>query len=175
MDTGDWDYLETLDLFIKEEQQHAGWLGRWMDTIGFPRLTSHPSDHFFRKVRHLLGLELSLITLSTAEIIAVPYYRAVMRATNDPFLKAVCRKILKDEARHLRFQQAAITHFMGKQPLLFRWLAGVYASVALEAAVFLVYRGHRPVWKVSGMTWLKLRYRTRSIAGHYHMISLFSK
>ncbi len=175
MDTGDWDYLETLQLFIKEEQQHAAWLGKWLDRHHFLRLKSHPTDHFFRALRHLFGLELSLITLCTAEILAVPYYRAVMQLTSDPYLKAVCKKILKDEARHLRFQQAAIAHFLGKQNRLMRFLARVYAHLALEGAVLLVHLEHRKVWQGTDMSWMKLRHRCKSIVYEFRLVSLFSK
>src|SRR5688572_26644629 len=66
--------------FIAEEQRHSAHLGRFMSQQGIRPLESHWVDHVFRRVRNLGGLELCLSVLSTAEMIAVPYYRALREA-----------------------------------------------------------------------------------------------
>ena len=61
-------------------------------------------EAFFRRLRHTVGLRLSLTILLSAELIAVPYYTALMRATDDAILQTICKQILLDEAMHIRFQ-----------------------------------------------------------------------
>lgn len=166
-ETGFTDYPEALDCLIREENQHADWLGHFLDLHHLPRLHSHPSDSLFRRARHLGGLELSLTLLRTAEVIAVPYYRALMQASRSEVLRAICRQILKDEARHLRFQQQALQAFLSKRPGWFR--AGIRATghLAMGAAVLLVFFGHRPVWQASGIGLWRLYQRCRQISAVY--------
>jgi hypothetical protein len=102
-------FVEALALFIKEEQRHSGQLLRFMEQQGIPALGGHWVDHVFRRLRVLAGLELELRVLVTAEIIAVPYYRALGRATGSELLRAICESILVDEAGHLRFQASMLS------------------------------------------------------------------
>src|SRR5215212_8244718 len=75
--TGDPHFVATLELFIKEEQRHSASLGRFLDLHGVPHLKKHWLDQIFRRIRRLAGFELIVTVLVTAEIIAVPYYRAL--------------------------------------------------------------------------------------------------
>jgi hypothetical protein len=102
--TSDPYYAAALSLFVREEQRHSAYLARFMDREHIPRLAAHWLDQCFRKLRGLAGLELSVRVLVAAEIIAVPYYRALGTATQSPLLKAVCDCILNDEREHLRYQ-----------------------------------------------------------------------
>lgn len=97
-------FLGALDLFIKEEQRHSRHLARFLQREGVAVLETHWVDRVFRRVRKFAGLELCLRVLVMAEIVAVPYYTALLRATNSPLLGAICANILADEADHLRFQ-----------------------------------------------------------------------
>jgi hypothetical protein len=76
-------FAGALDIFIKEEQQHSRYLAAFMESQSIPRVDKHWVDTVFRKLRGLAGLELSLTVLVTAEIVAVPYYRALRSATGD--------------------------------------------------------------------------------------------
>ena len=78
-------FAGALDLFIKEEQQHSRYLAAFMESEGIPLLPRHWVDSTFRLLRGLAGLELSLTVLVTAEIIAVPYYRACAAQRAHPF------------------------------------------------------------------------------------------
>lgn len=105
------ELVPTLELFIREEQRHSAWLAAFMDRHHIPRTTHHWIDGAFRTIRNLAGLELSLRILSTAEVIAVPYYTALGRATGSPLLRALCDRILEDEDRHLAFQAGNFARF----------------------------------------------------------------
>lgn len=103
-ESGDRHLVAALELFIKEEQRHSAWLGRFLVIQGIPCLERHWVDNVFRRLRKLAGLELSVTVLVSAEIIAVPFYRALRNATRSDLLGAICERILADEAAHLRFQ-----------------------------------------------------------------------
>lgn len=103
-DSGDRDYVEALRLFIAEEQRHSRDLGRFLDQEGIPRLARHWTDGVFRRIRRLMGLDLCVSVLVTAEIIARVYYQALREATSSPVLRRLCDQILRDEAAHVAFQ-----------------------------------------------------------------------
>lgn len=106
--SADPDFLPSLKLFIQEEQRHSGELGRFLDREGIPRLEKHWVDQVFRRLRKLAGLEIMVRVLVTAEIIALPYYRALREATRSPLLRSICSRILVDEDAHLRYQSATL-------------------------------------------------------------------
>jgi hypothetical protein len=103
--SGDAHFPEAVALFIQEEQRHSRILGRFLDLNSVPCLGRHWVDSVFRRVRALAGLELCMRVLATAEIMAVPYYAALGKATSSPLLAAICTNILADEAAHLAFQE----------------------------------------------------------------------
>ena len=102
--TGDRAYVEALGLFIAEENRHARDLGRVLDLAGIPRVGHSWPDTVFRVLRRLAGLELSIVVLVTAEIIAKVYYAALREASGSPVLRKLCEQILCDEVRHVHFQ-----------------------------------------------------------------------
>jgi hypothetical protein len=139
-------FPRALHLFIREEQRHSAHLLRFMGRQGIPALSQHWVDSVFRHLRGLAGLELSLRVLVTAEIIAVPYYRALGRATNSPLLRALSARILADEAAHLRFQASMLRRVaLDRHPRLARLVARMH-RLFLAATVCIVWREHRSVF-----------------------------
>jgi hypothetical protein len=147
---GDRYFSEALALFVKEEQRHSADLGRFMDAQGIPRFSKHWIDSIFRRLRVLAGLELSLRVLVTAEIIAVPYYRALGGATACELLGALSDRILKDEAGHLKFQASMLSRITARRhPLLLR-LGWRLHRLFLVATCLVVWRDHRGVFRAAG-------------------------
>lgn len=101
--TGDPAYAAAIDLFIREEQDHARLLGVVLDRWGIARLRRHWSDWLFRRCRHALGFQGEIAVLLMAEIVALKYYSLVRQGTNDAAVRAVCDQILHDEKFHVRF------------------------------------------------------------------------
>lgn len=143
--SGDVAYCRALDLFIREEQHHAALLGRFMDLAGIARVRRTWVDSVFRRLRRFAGLETSICVLLTAEVISKVYYRGLLAATASPALRAICRRILEDEASHLEFQSerlAILRH--GRDP--WRIAAAVAAQRLLFAgSVAVVWLRHGPV------------------------------
>ncbi|MCX6585302.1 MAG: ferritin-like domain-containing protein [Acidobacteria bacterium] len=101
---GDADLPEAVAGLIAEEQRHSRWLALVLRTHGEPLLRRHWVDGVFRLLRRTVGFGLEVAVLVSAEVVAVPYYSAVARVSTLPSLRAICARILEDEAFHLQFQ-----------------------------------------------------------------------
>jgi len=168
-------FLPTLQLFISEEQGHSAVLGRFLDRERIPRLATHWIDGVFRRLRKLAGLEICVMTLVTAEVLAIPFYRALRDATRSPLLRAICVRILCDEVDHLNYQ--ALTVGLIRRPLSHRAQAvHSFCHAALfRGTALLLWQQHcaifraagwdfRRFWKESWQGFARLRRCTRQIA-----------
>ena len=146
LSNGDAAYATAIRLFIREEQRHAGYLGRLLAAEGVALELRTWADSIFRKLRHLGGLETTICVLLTAEIIAQVYYGALRRATRSPVLRAICRRVLADEAAHVRFQAERLA--MLRRPAV-GWigLCLVLQRVLFGAALVVVWVNHGPVFR----------------------------
>jgi hypothetical protein len=144
------DFLEALALFVKEEQRHSGYLLRFMQREGIPASSSHWVDTVFRRLRVLAGLELSLRVLVTAEIIAIPYYRALGAATQSPLLEAICSRILEDEAAHLRFQASMLSRISSARPFFADRIVSAIHRTFLFITCQVVWFEHGRVFGAAG-------------------------
>jgi hypothetical protein len=143
-------FADAVALFIKEEQQHSAYLAAFMESQCIPRVSRHWVDTIFRQLRGLAGLELSLTVLVTAEIIAVPYYRALRNATKSPTLKIICTRILEDETKHLEFQASMLARIAANRPpLLHRILTNLH-GLFLLGTIVVVWREHRSALELGG-------------------------
>jgi hypothetical protein len=154
--TGDAGYPKAIDLFVAEEQRHSGLLGRYLDLAGEPRLTKSKVDGIFRWLRHLMGLELSLIVLSTAEVVATVYYKALRDATECELLRSICRQILRDEAGHLAFHRDRFLILRWKRSLVTRSILRLIHHFLLMMTLLPVWWCHRRVFRAGGIGFLKL-------------------
>ena len=155
-------FAGALDLFIKEEQQHSRYLAAFMESQGIPLLQRHWVDSVFRRVRGLAGLELSLTVLVTAEIIAVPYYRALRAATGSPILKMICTRILEDEANHLKYQASMLARVASTRPLALRRALCKLHQLFLRGTILVVWKGHCEVFEAAGYNFR--RFKTETLA-----------
>jgi hypothetical protein len=149
-------FIATLQLFIQEEQRHSRDLGRFLDREGIPRLERHWVDGVFRRVRRLAGLELCLTVLVTAEIIAVPYYKALGAATASPLLRAVCAQILADEQDHLLYQAFNLLRLRALRRRSTRCETACW-RLFLYGTMLVVWREHRRVLVAGGYFWTRFR------------------
>jgi hypothetical protein len=149
------DFLPALDLFIREEQRHSSDLGRFMDREGIPRLKSHWIDGVFRRLRKLAGLELSLAVLVTGEIIAVPYYTALARATASPLLRAICARIIEDEMDHLRYQSDNQSTLRSQRRWHFDAAEWIARNLLMFGALALIWKDHHALFRAGGYSWTR--------------------
>ncbi|MEO8450460.1 MAG: ferritin-like domain-containing protein, partial [Gemmatimonadota bacterium] len=140
--TGDLAYPATIDRFIGEEQQHARYLAQFLELEAIPLVRHTSVDGIFRRLRRLAGLETMLSVLITAEIIAQVYYAALGRATCSPVLRSICRRILVDEAVHVRFQAERIA-LLRRRSWLGRRVGPIMHGCLAAGACIVVWAGHR--------------------------------
>jgi hypothetical protein len=145
-------FLPALQLFIAEEQEHSHLLGRFLDREHIPRLQAHWIDGVFRRLRKLAGMELCAMVLVTAETLAIPFYQALRDATHSTLLRAMCVRILCDEAAHLRFQALTlglIRRSLSKRARAVRALAH---SALFHGTALLLWQQHRRVFCAAAWT-----------------------
>ena len=150
--TGDALFPEALRLFIREEQRHSGQLLRFMRAQGIPSVAKHWVDSVFRRVRVLAGLELELRVLVTAEVIAVPYYRALGRATRSELLRSISDRILREETEHLRFQASMLSRIETSRLRHLRRLVWKAHRWFLIGTCCVVWTEHQSVFLAAGIS-----------------------
>lgn len=139
------DYMDALDLFIKEEQRHSATLRRFLQNTKEETLTKHWVDTVFRKLRKLIDIEVEVIVLLTAETIAMVYYKRLQEATQSPVLFAICKQILLDETRHINFQSSSLYKIRQHQPFARNVAMTVAHFILMLGTTVLVWREHNSV------------------------------
>src|SRR5438270_3777945 len=150
------NFIPSLELFIKEEQRHSRHLARFLQREGVAVLQQHWVDRVFRRVREFAGLELCLRVLVVAEIVAVPYYTALQRATGSALLQSICANILIDEADHLRFQAENLERLQRSRPSLPTMELMFWRCFQL-GTLLVVWREHGEVLRAGGYGWNSFR------------------
>jgi hypothetical protein len=143
-------FLPSLELFIAEEQHHSGILGRFLDREGIPKLSNHWLDSVFRRLRKLAGLDVCVMVLVTAEVLAIPFYQALRDATRSHLLRSICIRILCDEAAHLNYQ--ALTLGSLRRPLhsKTRAIRFLCHSMLFRCTALVLWQQHRIVFRAAG-------------------------
>lgn len=146
----DQSYEDAVKLFIKEEQDHAEVLGRFMAIHNIPPLKKDWLDNTFRKLRKLGGLEGSVTVLLSAEIISMVYYDALDRSTRSFMLQEISRQILVDEDMHLRFQSYTLRIVYSRKQKFSVLFSGILHSILMVGTILMVWFFHRKVLKAGG-------------------------
>jgi len=102
-ETGDATYATAIELFVKEEQEHARLMAEILRGLGAPLLTSDWSDNCFKFMRRAFGLHQELLVLLLPEMIAKCYFRVLHHGTMYPVPRAIFAQILHDEDGHVAF------------------------------------------------------------------------
>ena len=154
-------FLPALALFVAEEQGHSNLLGRFLDREGIPRLTRNWLDGVFRRLRKLAGLEVCVTVLVTAELLAIPFYQALRESTCSLLLRAICVRILCDEAAHVNYQ--ALTLGLLRRGLCdrSRTLRSFFHSTLLSGTALLLWQQHRLVFRASGWSFRRFWIESR--------------
>jgi hypothetical protein len=141
--TGDAEYQECVDLFIKEEQEHSRLQARILDALGAPLLRHHWSNSCFVHLRRLFALEEELLVLLVPEMIAQRYFRALREGTGDPALRAVFARIVSDEDGHVAFHVDFLRQRLAGLPLARRILLRAGWRAVFRGACLVVMWDHR--------------------------------
>ncbi len=144
------EYVESITYFIREEQHHAAVLARYMVRHDIPKKSQPFLDSVFRRLRRLAGLEFSIMVLQVAEIVSEAYYSALREATGSRLLKALCKRILQDEAAHLRFHAERLALLRRQRPAVFRSVGHLAQRALVYPSLLMVWWFHARCFKAGG-------------------------
>jgi hypothetical protein len=150
--TGDPIYQAAIDLFIKEEQEHARLMARVLEKLQAPLLNRHWSDACFILLRRLFGLHHELLILLVPEMIAKRYFRALRDGSVDPVLRGVFAQILHDEEGHLAFHIDYLQRAFVALPIPARLVLRSLWRVVFQAACVVVVVDHCSVLRGVGVS-----------------------
>ncbi len=150
--SGDKEYIEAIDLFIAEEQEHARLMARLLKRMGATLLESHWSDRVFISLRRALGLRTELMVLLVPEMIAKRYFRALHDGTKDPILRAVFDQICRDEDGHVAFHVDTLHRMLASQSIPLRMLTRLAWRCVFRAACLVVMLDHFSVLRACGVS-----------------------
>jgi hypothetical protein len=106
--------------------------------------------------------------LVTAEVLAVPYYRAVHRISSCPTLRAICRRILREEAQHLLFQASTLATLQRTRPAWWTALTRSAQHILLAGTCLIVWAHHGPVLRRGRINLLTFVLSCRALLRHVH-------
>ncbi|MEV0466230.1 ferritin-like domain-containing protein [Nocardia tengchongensis] len=149
---GDPVYAAAVRLFVAEERNHARLLLNLLHAAGEKPISAHWTDAIFVRLRRGLGLRLELMVLSVAEVIAVPYYRALRDGARDPLTTRTAALILADEQRHIPFHTHRLRLAFAPTPPVLRPLIRATWWAILHAAILVVLLDHGPALRQLGST-----------------------
>jgi len=112
--TGDDAYMMCIDMFVKEEQEHARLLAQVIQSMEGNLIKWHWTDAAFVSLRRLLGLNTEILVLYIAEIIGKSFYRVVRDNCADSSLSELFDQIVHDELGHLEFHCQYLVAKLGK-------------------------------------------------------------
>jgi hypothetical protein len=144
-------YVDAVKLFIKEEQKHGNNLGRYLDTIGQPRIKKNWGDTLFRKIRYFnASMEMWTLAVITVENAAQIFYQSLKDATKCSLLKEICTDILIDEAPHIKFQQERLSVIFNTKSPAGKAVSFYCYKVFYFATTLLVWMAHKKLFKAGG-------------------------
>lgn len=144
-------YTKAMEGLIREEQNHALALGRFMEQEKIPFIEEHWLDSIFKRIIKTPSLAFTIMILLAAETVATVFYNALARATHSKTLKAICSQILVDEAMHVRFQVEALQQFYNKYGAVRRTIFRHGYTLMMLMMCLVVWFQYRKVFKAGGL------------------------
>jgi hypothetical protein len=143
---------QIVDLWFKEEAEHARLLGCAVKRFGGRFIESHWSFTAFCLCRRALGVRFELQVLTLTELVSTGYYRMMRNHSPDGPLAAMCELILRDEAGHVAFQRDRIADSGHPRPGLRGGLWRIQFLLCGYAAGTMLWINHASGLKAIGGT-----------------------
>jgi len=99
------DARTVVDHWFAEEREHSRLLTHAVKRVGGTFVSSTFGFELFYAIRRRLGVQFEMLVLLIVEIVSTGYYRVIRRHVDDEPLGAMCKLILRDEARHIDFHR----------------------------------------------------------------------
>jgi len=139
-----------VDLWFKEEAEHARLLGCAVKRFNGRIITSHWSFTAFCLCRRALGVRFELQVLTLTELVSTAYYRMLRHYSPDGPLAAMCELILRDEGGHVAFQRDRIMSAGNPRPGLRGLLWRIQFLLCGYGAATVLWSSHAPCLKAIG-------------------------
>jgi len=141
------DYIESVRLFIKEEQKHGNNLGRYLDALDKPRIKHNWGDSLFRKIRYCnTSMEIWTLAVITVESAAQIFYQSLKNATGCTLLKQICTDILIDEAYHIDFQTERMSIIFENKSSTAKLLSRYFYFIFFFCTSLVVWIAHKKLF-----------------------------
>ncbi len=128
-----------VDLWFAEEREHSRLLAQAVRRVGGEFITDTFAFRLFNQCRRALGVQFEMLVLLIVEIVSTGYYRVIRQHVGDEPIAAMCKLILRDEARHIEFHRDRLA---ARYPRGFGfWRACVFRTLGHACAWFL-WLGH---------------------------------
>jgi bacterioferritin (cytochrome b1) len=150
--TNDPVYMAVIDLFIKEEQEHARLMAKALQLMNGSLLKRHWSDACFILLRRLFGLNQELLVLLMPEMIAKRFFRALHDGVTDPVLRAMFGQIMHDEEGHLAFHVDFLQRALAALSLPARAVNRCVWRLLFRASCLVVIVDHRAILREVGVS-----------------------
>jgi len=139
-----------VDLWFREEAEHARLLGCAVKRFNGRIITSHWSFTAFCLCRLALGVRFELQVLTLTELVSTAYYRMLRQYSPDGPLAAMCELILRDEAGHVAFQRDRIMASGNPRPGTRGLLWRIQFLLCGYGAATVLWVSHAPCLKAIG-------------------------
>ena len=149
--TGDAQYIASVGLFIKEEQEHARLMAGILKSLGAPLISGHWSDVCFILLRRLFGLKEELLILLIPEMIAKRYFKALHDGIDSPVVRQVCAQICHDEDAHVSFHTNYLNKFYSPLPFHERMIIQTLWRFVFRGACLVVLWDHGAILRAAGV------------------------
>ena len=130
---------QTVDMWFDEEREHSRLLAGAVRRIGAEFVTDTLAFRMFYALRRSMGVNFEMLVLLIVEIVSTGYYRVIRRHVGDEPLAAMCKLILRDEARHIDFHRDRLAALHGNS--FGFWRALGFRLLGFGCAAFL-WLGH---------------------------------
>lgn len=150
--TGDPVYAKAIELFIKEENEHARLMAKILQGLGAPLLQNDWTDDCFKSMRRAFGLHQELLVLLLPEMIAKCYFRALHDGTRYAMPRAVFAQILHDEEGHVAFHVDYLRLAFEKLSFSQRIAILILWRIVYRVTCVVVMYDHRDVIRACGVS-----------------------
>lgn len=145
--------LAALEMFVKEEAEHARLLACMVRRLGGKLVHRHWTHRLFKLVRRAGGFQFEIQMMLTAEIVGTAYYELLMTGTDDPALRDALGLMARDEAGHIGFHLDRMRMRWRTYLPLERTVWALQFQVLVLLALRVAWMDHGPCLKAVGRRW----------------------
>jgi len=160
----DADDLAALELFVREEQEHARLLACMVRRLGGTLVDRHWTHRLFKLARRAGGFQFEIQMLLTAEIVGTAHYQMLRERIEDAPLRAGLDLMLADESGHVAFHLDRLRRRWREYLPLERTAWALQFQFLVLTALRAAWLDHGRCLRTLGYGWSDFSRRARQIA-----------